>query len=59
MGIKAASPLIPSPAGDLCTTGSTDGGSYFHVTLSEAEGSGLDGRGVVGLPAGDSSLRSE
>ena len=47
--------LQPSPAGDLCTTGSANGDPYFHVTpasragqaLSEVEGSGQVAVGVV------------
>ena len=47
--------LQPSPAGDLCATGSANGDPYFHVTpasragqaLSEVEGSGQVAVGVV------------
>ena len=49
----------PSPFGDLCITNSPHSDPSRHVTLSEAEGSGSEGWGVVVRRAGDSSLRSE
>ena len=44
---------------DLCITNSPHSDPSRHVTLSEAEGSGSEGWGVVVRRAGDSSLRSE
>ena len=51
-------PVIPVKR-DLCITNSPHSDPSRHVTLSEAEGSGSEGWGVVVRRAGDSSLRSE